>query len=76
MKVTKEDFELGGMPNTKDSVLAYRLLEKERPEPREITFLLGFLAGFCGGVPLIFLVWFFTSWFTSAVRNRLRVAKG
>jgi hypothetical protein len=71
MKVIKEDLELGGMPSTKDSVLAFRLLEKERPEPRHVTFLLGFLAGFTGGVPLIFLVWFCTSWFTDVFETRL-----
>jgi hypothetical protein len=63
-KVTASDLDLKGMPDTKGSVLAYRLLDAERPEPRDKSLLIGFLIGSCFGFPAVYLVWLFTSWFT------------
>ena len=63
-KVTVNDLDLKGMPDTTGSVLAYRLLDPERPEPRERTLWIGFVLGLCFGFPGVCLVWLFTSWFT------------
>ena len=63
-KVTVNDLDLKGMPDTKGSVLAYRLLGPEPAEPRDWTLWIGFVLGLCFGFPGVCVVWHFTSWFT------------